>query len=108
MRHGLGDTTKWRLWDRTLLFLIAIVLGDARLQQYAIRLIFGFDVYSGIFLQKEKNRELVKVRWSYGAITVGGSDAEVVMALCARQRMSAHREIARRAAQSIGRAIHGG
>jgi hypothetical protein len=38
----------------TLLFLIAIVLGDLGLEQDAIRFIFGFDIYSRYLLFRPK------------------------------------------------------
>jgi hypothetical protein len=45
----------------TLLFLIAIVLGDFGLEQDAIRFIFGFDVYSRyvLFATKKKHKLVV-------------------------------------------------
>jgi hypothetical protein len=38
----------------TLLFLIAIVLGDLGLEQDAIRFVFGFDIYSRYLLFRQK------------------------------------------------------
>lgn len=45
----------------TLLFLIAIVLGDLGLEQDAIRFVFGFNINSRDFLfkRKEKHRDVV-------------------------------------------------
>ena len=45
----------------TLLFLIAIILGDLSLEQDAIRFVFGFNVKSRDFLfkRKEKHRDVV-------------------------------------------------
>ena len=63
----------------TLLFLITIFLGDPRLQQYAIGLIFGFDKYSRFLLYKMKKESRV----SYAVISfLREADAGVV---CARE-----------------------
>jgi hypothetical protein len=45
----------------TLLFLIAIVLGDLGLEQDAIRFVFGFNINSRHFLfeRKEKHRYVI-------------------------------------------------
>lgn len=45
----------------TLLFLIAIVLGDLGLEQDAIRFVFGFNINSWDFLfkRKEKHKDVV-------------------------------------------------